>query len=260
MKTDDKTLNMLDLRIVGQGATSKIYRDGDTAVKVYESASLGQVENEAARQRFAFDAGLPVPAVFGVRKLEGNAVALDMAYIDGQPLMRLGMDKEERKAAVLSLVKLQRKVHAVNANGQPKQTELLAWKIRHTGYLDAPRVDRLLLLLNRLDTGGTNLCHGDFHPLNILNDGGKHWLIDWVDATAGNTLADACRTYVIFKQFITRMSGVYLRAFCDETGARKEDVLAWFPVAAAARLADNPGDTRNAGLLHSIEDWYASNR
>ena len=23
-----------------------------------------------------------------------------------------------------------------------------------------------------------NLCHGDFHPLNILYDGSKHWIID----------------------------------------------------------------------------------
>lgn len=94
---------MLDLEIIGEGATTKIYRDGKTAVKLYVDAPDDEADNEAARQRFAYDAGLPVPAVLGVRRLSDDAVALDMEYIDGKPILQPRMDKDERRNAICAL-------------------------------------------------------------------------------------------------------------------------------------------------------------
>ena len=105
-----------------------------------------------------------------------------------------------------------------------------------------------------MDKGTTNLCHGDFHPFNILYDGQKHWIIDWVDAAAGNPPADACRSYIIFKQYLNRMSGIYLRAFCKESGVSQEDVLAWLPVIAAARLNENMDIKKRAVLLDIMNE------
>jgi tRNA A-37 threonylcarbamoyl transferase component Bud32 len=199
---------MLNLELVGQGATTKIYRNGNTAIKLYVNAPHNEAENEADRQRFAYNSGLPVPVVYGVRKLDEKTVALDMEYINGQPLMRQGMDKAE-----------------------------------------------LLSLLLSLDDGSDCLCHSDFHPLNILYDGNKHWIIDWVDATAGNPLADACRTYLIFKQYMSRSAGIYLRMFCNEAKTKQNDVLAWQPVIAAARLSENMDDKARTWLLDLISEW-----
>ncbi len=44
---------MLNLEVVGQGATTKIYRDGGTAIKLYVNAPSEEANNEAERQRFA---------------------------------------------------------------------------------------------------------------------------------------------------------------------------------------------------------------
>ena len=114
---------MLELEVVGQGATTKIYRDGNTAIKLYVNAPHKEAENEAERQRFAYHAGLPVPVVYGVRRLDEKSVALDMEYINGQPLMRQGMNKDERSNAILTLVKFQCEIHKVEAVGQPKQKQ-----------------------------------------------------------------------------------------------------------------------------------------
>jgi aminoglycoside phosphotransferase (APT) family kinase protein len=245
---------MLDLEIVGQGATTTIYRDGNTAVKLYVDAWPGEADCEAERQRFALQAGLPVPPVFGVRRLDERRVALDMEYIGGTPLLRPKMDKDEANAAILTLVKLQRLVHQAGADGQPKQADRLARKIERTDCLDGPAKDRLLALLRQLGRGAGNLCHGDFHPLNILFDGNKHWIIDWVDASAGDPLADACHTYSIFKQFIPRKAGIYLRLFCKESGTEAEDILAWLPVIAASRLDSRMDETSRKHLLESIKE------
>ncbi len=244
---------MLSLEIVGQGATTTIYRDGDKAIKLYVNAPHDEADNEANRQQFAYDAGLPVPAVFGVRRHDETMTALEMEYINGKPILSPGMDKDERRSAIQTLARLQCIVHSVHADGLPRQVDRLAWKIGRTSHLDSTQKDRLLLLLKKLDDGSVNLCHGDFHPLNILYDGIKHWIIDWVDATAGNPLADACRTYLIFKQHMSRSAGIYLKLFCKEAGVKQDDVLAWLPVVAAARLVENMDAANRAWLLEEIK-------
>ena len=243
---------MLKLEIIGQGATSKIYRDGNTAIKLYENISYDEVVNEANNQKFAYDVGLPVPAIIDIQQLEANAVALHMDYIDAKPLMHVGMDKDDRREAIQTLVKLQCKVHKISAAGLPKQNERLRQRVTQTEYLTDTEKESLLTLLEKLDTDESNLCHGDFHPLNILYDGSKHWIIDWVDATAGNCLADVCRSYLIFKQYITRMAGIYLKSFCKESNVKQEDVLAWLPIVAAGRLGENLDDKSIAWLLEII--------
>jgi len=245
---------MLDLEIIGQGQTTKIYRDGDVAIKLYENTSFNEPNNEMKCQRFAYNAGLPVPAVFGVRTYNDKAVALCMEYIDGQPILQQGMNKDDRNEAILTLVKLQCDVHKVEAFGQPNQLLRIAQKIKSTGYIDDSMKNRLLLLLSHLDNNSNSLCHGDMHPLNVLFDGNKYWIIDWVDATSGSPLADACRSYLIFKQYISRCAGIYLRMFCKESGAKQDDVLAWLPVIAAARLDENMDDKTREWLIKLIMD------
>ncbi|MDR0324752.1 MAG: aminoglycoside phosphotransferase family protein [Oscillospiraceae bacterium] len=244
---------MLDLEVIGQGATTKIYRDGSTAVKLYVNAPPDEAENEAIRQRMAYDAGLPVPAVFGVRQWEGSAVALDMEYIDGRPLMYPEMGEEALGEAIQTLVRLHRMVHTVSAGGLPRLNDRLARRIRQTPHLEAADKDRLLALSNRLSGGADKLCHGDFHPLNVLYDGGKHWIIDWVDAAAGDPLADVCRTYLLLMQNLPRLAEMYLQAFCKETETEREDVLAWLPVVAAGRLGEKLDNKARAWLLELIK-------
>lgn len=239
----------MDWELVGEGATTKVYRDGSRAIKLYVGAAPVAVEREARHQSFAAQAGLPVPRVFGVQKLNNTLTALEMDYISGTPLMREEMDEDARRAAVRTLVKLQCAVHAISAEGLPNQAEKLSRKIAHSAFVSRSIKDDLLSQLRDFDVSMNRLCHGDFHPLNVLFDGHTHWIIDWVDATSGNPLADACRTYLILRQNMARWSGVYLDLFCGEAGAARADVLAWLPIIAAARTAENVDALSRAALL-----------
>lgn len=100
-------MNLLThLQIIGEGHTTKVYRDGNRAFKMYVRPPPGEVENEARRQQIAYDTGLPVPEVFGVHTYDNGAQALEMAYIPGNPLMRKGMNAEDRRQAIERLCKL----------------------------------------------------------------------------------------------------------------------------------------------------------
>jgi len=249
---------MINLELIGEGATTKVYRDGDKAVKLYTNTSFNQVENEARMQSYAAEKGLPVPKVYGVRQLGENVVALDMQYISGKHLLHGNMNKDERNTAIQILVKLQCEVHSINAEGLSKQSNNIIRRIERNKYIDKSIVNRLLLHIEGLDTTHTNLCHGDFHPLNIMFDGEKHWIIDWVDMALGNPVADVCRTYLIFKQFLLRYSGVYLRCSCKEAGVKEDDVLVWMPVIAAARMSENMDNKARMFLMRIVNEWSAN--
>jgi Phosphotransferase enzyme family len=54
---------------------------------------------------------------------------------------------------------------------------------------------------------GDALCHGDFHPGNIIRQGDRDYIIDWSGASAGDYHADVAHTYVLLK-VVPRVPGL----------------------------------------------------
>lgn len=243
--------SILRMDVVGTGRTTKIYRDGDRAFKLYPNASITAANEEAAKQRFAKEAGLPVPNVYGLVAFD-EGIAIEMDYLPGIPIGQPGMSVEDRHNAMNELISLQRIVHSLQADGLPRLTDCLRKRIEQSVFLEVPVITTLLKHLQAIGHGAIHLCHGDFHALNIIRCEGKLWIIDWVDAAAGNPLADACRTYLIFKQYISRMADMYLRQYCKAASMQQQDVLIWLPIVAAARLQENLTPKERDFLLQII--------
>jgi len=244
---------MRGLERIGAGRTATVYRDGNRALKVYAGRSLVEVEAEAHKQRVAHAAGLPAPEIFGVREMP-EGVALEMAFVNGGPLMALGMDKDERRQALQMLVALQRRMHGLPGDGLPRFVDRLRQRIASAPLPDAAAKDRAIARAEELDTGENRICHGDFHPLNVLRDGERLSVIDWADAAGGAPYADACRSYLILLQAAgSRIAGVYLGLYCAAVGAKREDVLAWLLPIAAARAADGQTDKELSIILNILE-------
>ena len=225
-------------KLISEGATAKIYRNGNIANKVYSNASVDEVKNEMKRQQLAYNAGLVVPNVYEIKRLDDGRVALDMEYVDGTPLMQHDMNEVEMARAMNILVNLQCDIHQIQASELPKLSDRMMQKILSTN-LEAEVKNKLLTLLLQLDDKSEKLCHGDFHPLNVLYDGNKYWIIDWVDAAAGSPFADACRTYLLMRPQVEELAELYLQVLCNKMGYQAIDILKWQPVVAAARLSEN---------------------
>jgi hypothetical protein len=111
---------------------------------------------------------------------------------------------------------------------------------RAPGLGDAERSRLLDELRQRSD--GDRLCHGDFHPWNILGPPGQAIVVDWLDACSGSPEADICRSYVLMKPPAPQLAEAYLDV-CEARGlATRGDILAWLPFVAAARLAEGVTD------------------
>ena len=239
--------------LIGQGRTTKVYRDGEKAIKLYVQAPPDEADNEAARQMFAYNAGLPVPRVWGVEHVK-EGVALIMDYIQGTPLVDLTLDDAGLREAIAVFAGWQHRIHQVDGTGQPSYMERTRWKLEHSPNLDAETLLRLQRHLSIIDEGETNFCHGDFHPQNVIRDGEKYWIIDWVDANCGSPFADACRTFVLFRQFgDAYMANLYLQAFCRTAKVKADAVLRWLPIVAAVRLTEAKDKAEIAFLSEAVQ-------
>ena len=265
---------------------SKIYRDGHKLIKVYLSDPYEYVEQAYLRQKYIHDAGLPVPAVYGIKKINEVETALEMEYLEGEPLVHMYEGKGEAEAikAMQIMVNLQCQMNAIDASGLPNLTNFYVHEITTTPYLTEQRKESLLALMKKLDKGKTNLCHGDIHPYNIMYDDDKYWIIDWEDAGKGDPAADACMQLFYSMRWaakkVVNQSGEYnlqtycenggnylqkfcdggedyLSLFCNESGIPREDILAWLPVIAGVQVNINDEIDR-AYITKFLDEWYAN--
>ena len=98
-------------------------------------------------------------------------------------------------------------------------------------------------LLQRLE-GMKNhdmLCHGDFHPSNVIvQEDGAVYVIDWSHVTQGNASADAARTYLLFSMDGKEdVAEKYLNLFSEKSGIEKRSIQRWIPIVAATQMTKN---------------------
>ena len=155
-----------------------------------------QYEWDVARQVMA--TGLRVPTV-------GEIVAIDdrlgIAYerVDGVTMWsRMNADSAQTAPMVRQLGLLHAMVHTHVASGLPAQRLRLAGKIEAAKPLPPALRKKALAVLAALPDD-QRLCHGDFHPDNIVLHEGQAVVIDWNDATAGHPAADALRTPLLLR-------------------------------------------------------------
>ena len=114
--------------------------------------------------------------------------------------------------------------------------------------------ERIIEYLGVLPDGNA-LCHGDYHPDNLLLQGRTPFVLDWMTATRGNPLADVARTVILLKwaqpgpgtPLLARtMLGAIRQRFCQHylthyrglTGARMDEIDRWELPVLAARLME----------------------
>ncbi len=117
----------------------------------------------------------------------------------------------------------------------------LATRIARAKPLDEPRKQPLLGRLADLPEGD-RLCHGDFHPINVLGEVSQPIVIDWPDACRGDPAADVCRSYLLLRLHAEEIAEPYLDAYCRIANVSQGKILDWLPYVAVARLAEDAQD------------------
>jgi aminoglycoside phosphotransferase (APT) family kinase protein len=163
-----------------------------------------------------------------------------MARADG-PSFTDAMSREPDliPAYLNAMALLQLRVHSHPGTQLASLKVRLAANIRQATMLGEMRQNDLLDRLAARPEGD-RLCHGDFHPWNILGPLGREVLVDWLDASRGDPAADVCRSYVLISPSSPELASAYV------------DAYAGLPFVAAARLAEGVPNEVN-GLIEMAD-------
>lgn len=238
--------------LLGAGKVAETFEYGEHVLKLYrDPAARSTALAEAAILSIVGDHGLPVPAVFAAGQYRGRW-GLVMSRAPGRTLADLGLGDAALAPAVLdAMVRLQLRVHAETELRLHPLKLRLADRLRAAPHIGDALRQRLLERLQTLPDGN-RLCHGDFHPFNLMGTPEDALIVDWPDATAGPPAADACRSYLLMLQGAARFAEPYLERYATASGTSRENILAWLPVLAAARLCENVPE-EEARLLELAE-------
>jgi aminoglycoside phosphotransferase (APT) family kinase protein len=240
-------------KLIGSGKEAEVFEQGDLVVKLYRTpASKGSAFREAANLALAESFGLPTPSVRGVSEIDGRW-GIVMTRADGPSFAEaVARQPELTPVHLQAMARLQLRVHSQPGTLLASLKARLAANIQKAGMLPETQRDGLL---NRLAEApeGDRLCHGDFHPWNIMGPPGRENLVDWLDACRGDPAADVCRSYVLMRPAAPELAAAYVGAYGQFSRETKERIFGWLPFVAAARLAEGvPSD--EPALMEMIDE------
>jgi hypothetical protein len=169
-----------------------------------------------------------------------------------------------------SLAELHLKIHRQSTTGLPSYKNRLHYDIRNGVHLSEELKNKALARLSVFPEGA-NICHGDYHPDNVLITERGPVVIDWMTASTGNRWADVARTSLILsigakaagnqvRPLIRSAIRLYHRTYLNRYRAlhpdTKNEIDRWMPLIAAGRLNENIIPEREA-LIRIVKEGFA---
>jgi aminoglycoside phosphotransferase (APT) family kinase protein len=239
----------------GREAEMFAWEDGRILRLLRSPEGAWQNELQKTALEVARSNGVRVPAVLGTATVEGRP-GLIMERIEGVDYLTLiGRQPWQVFPAARISGELHAKLHAAQA---PSGLEALKARLRRqieslSGL--PPPLARFALEALDACPDGDRLCHGDFHPGNILRSKEGPVLIDWTNATRGDPEADVARTDLMLRigepppgtsRFLRLLARVgrgillsgYKRAYRRVRPLDQELMARWGVPVAAARLSE----------------------
>jgi len=170
-----------------------------------------------------------------------------------------------------ALAGLQAKINQLSIASLSSGKDGLANAIRQAPHLKDDMRERVLKRLDTLPLGD-KVCHGDFHPGNIMLTDGGPIVIDWMTVSEGNHLADFVRTSLLLtigpkgagkllnpavRLIISLFHQAYARQYLQLIPDKNNEWEKWMPVISAARLNERIEPEREA-LIRMIQNGLSA--
>jgi aminoglycoside phosphotransferase (APT) family kinase protein len=255
---------------LGEGREADVYAYGSAVLKLYRPGFGGHAtESQTLR---CLDGHGVAPKLVNVVEWDGR-IGLVVERVAGTDMLALLQRQPWRVFAYgRQLAQIHRAVHDIQAPaGLVDLREVLAGRIRDA---DAPRqlLDYALWTLDGLPDGD-RLCHGDYHPGNVLIAPDRAAVIDWGAAARGAPDADHARTLlllrwshplpgtpVLSRALIAAGRSLLARAYVRTYGRGLQSMQTrrWLAVHAAARLSEGIVAERPMLINRLARAWRAA--
>lgn len=225
----------MEIKMLGSGNTAEVYEYGrDKVCKLFkEGYPEAYVRLEFSNARIMNKMGLPVPEAYEITKENGRqGIVYERIY--GRTLMEALFQEENKEALFQMFINLHKEIL------KHQTTELIPYKdfliggLKGKGIFNDSLVEKILALPD-----GNFICHGDFHPGNvILKPDNTAVIIDFMNVCRGSREYDIARTYRLFKEIqeAGRLNGVHvMEAYLGQMGVSYEEIAVWAKMTAEYR-------------------------
>jgi Ser/Thr protein kinase RdoA (MazF antagonist) len=187
--------------LIAEGRTAQVYAFGvDRVVKVLRSGfpdALG--EEEATAASLADEARIGAPRFHGLTRVDGR-IGLIYERRDGSSMMEQLTAHPWRAGRLAGkLGSLHAAMHTQPAATLPGFRDAVADAITRAGSMAGTAARDAAMARLRQLPDGSQLCHGDFHPGNVLIGAQGPTVIDWLTAASGPPAADVGRTLLLLR-------------------------------------------------------------
>ncbi|MCL4255213.1 MAG: phosphotransferase [Anaerolineae bacterium] len=250
------------MKKLADGNTAEIFEWDDTRIlKLWRSHyPPSDVDNEARIGQMIATSTLPVPRIYDVVE-QDNRRGIIYERVRGVSLLDWIFEDFSRfEAGARWLGRLQAMIHNhAPLSDLPRQRERLIGQItRANGVSDTIRATALA----RLDVlpDDDKICHGDFHPQNVLVAGDKATIIDWMDGTRGSAIADVTRTLLLVDggdqpaEITAMFKSFYLDEYAQHRPLDVDLITRWYPILALARLSESLPQSETDRLIQIVRD------
>ena len=256
--------DQMSVRLIGQGREAEVfeYRDGRVLKLLRAPGPSTGLAFEIAALDAARSAGVPVPQVYEQVVIDGRT-GLVMERLEGTDLLTI---IGQKPWLVFHSGRLTGATHArINAARAPASLpavrDVVNRGLARLALSEPTLAEWVGRILARLPDGDA-LCHGDFHPGQLMSSGDRYAAFDWSGAKRGDPLFDYARTRVVLSigepppgtqltlKLLAKIGrrvliASYVRSYERHTAERIDEarVRDWEMVNLAMRVLDNvPGE------------------
>jgi uncharacterized protein (TIGR02172 family) len=262
------------MKKIGSGRTAEVFliKEHKVLKLYYDFIPKSIVEKEFYVSQVLSSYHFDVPKVYELVD-HNERFGIISEFIDGHSLMtKMGQKPLHVKLLAKRFALVHHRIHQDIDINLPNQKEVLLDRLTRVTELGDPIKDAIRLLINQM-TDEHFVCHGDYHPDNVLVMENRDVVIDWLTATIGDPLSDVARTALMFelatipdekswkdKLVLSLLRKIFLRVYLKTynkvSPIDRNRFEKWKIIMAATRLIEDlPKEEKNR-LVKFVSDYF----
>jgi len=238
---------------IGEGNTATVYEwEEGTVLKLFlQGYPKSDVEREFQNAQAINDMNFAKPRAYEMISCE-ERLGIIYDKVEGESLLNWVLKTGDLQGCAEHMSKLHKSILLNSVSNVPDYKQFLKYHILNAPSANLMGQEGVLAVLNKLKDGDT-LCHGDFHPGNILLSNGQTMVIDFMNVCHGDFLYDVARTVFLVeytpvpagtedKVMVMGLKKTLADLYLNKMNTTREMIQDYLSVIIAARVSECPDE------------------